>query len=143
MDSGGPGKMRGGLGRKMVLRVPDDEFAPQPPTSIAIQAGRFRYPPKGLFNAGDGAKAQFNVNNEPGDPSGLTFCESGDRIEFYSAGGGGYGDPLTRDPEAVEQDVFNEYVSIEKARSDYGVVIDPETKKADLKATDKLRAELR
>ncbi|MGD8765866.1 MAG: hydantoinase B/oxoprolinase family protein, partial [Desulfobacteraceae bacterium] len=49
-DSGGPGKMRGGLGRKMVVRVPDDELAPKPPTSIAVQAGRFRYPPQGLFD---------------------------------------------------------------------------------------------
>ena len=57
-----------------------------------------------------------------------------------------HGTPPARNrdgPEAVEQDVFNEYVSIEQARSDYGVVIDPETKKADLKATEKLRTELR
>jgi N-methylhydantoinase B len=138
-DSGGPGKMRGGLGRKMVVHIPDDDYAPQPPTSIAIQAGRFRYPPQGLFNAGDGAKAQFSVNDQPGDPSGLTLCQSGDRIQFHSAGGGGYGDPLNRDPEVVEQDVFNEYVSIERARSDYGVVIDPKTLKADLKETQRIR----
>ena len=49
-DSGGPGKMRGGLGRRMVIRVPDDEYAPLPPTTIAIQAGRFRYaPPMRLY----------------------------------------------------------------------------------------------
>jgi N-methylhydantoinase B len=138
-DSGGPGKMRGGLGRKFVIRVPDDEFAPEPPTSIAIQAGRFRYPPQGLFNGGEANKAQFIVNNQSGDPSGLTICESGDVIQFQSAGGGGYGDPLKRDPQAVEQDVLNEYVSIEQARNDYGVVIDPKTLKVDLKETQKIR----
>ena len=139
-DSGGPGKMRGGLGRKFVIRVPDDDTAPEPPTSIAIQAGRYRYPPKGLFKGGSANKAQFVVNDQAGDPSGLTLCESGDDIQFHSAGGGGYGDPLEREPQAVEQDVFNEYVSIEQARHDYGVVIDSKTLKADLKETEKLRA---
>jgi N-methylhydantoinase B len=140
-DSGGPGKMRGGLGRKFVIRIPDDDTAPEPPTSIAIQAGRYRYAPKGLYKGGSANKAQFVVNDQAGDPSGLTLCESGNVIQFHSAGGGGYGDPLERDPQAVKQDVFNEYVSIEMARNDYGVVIDSKTLKVDLKETEKLRAE--
>jgi N-methylhydantoinase B len=139
-DSGGPGKMRGGLGRKFVIRIPDDDTAPESPTSIAIQAGRYRYAPKGLFKGGSANKAQFVVDDQAGDPSGLTLCESGNVIQFHSAGGGGYGDPLERDPQAVEQDVFNEYVSIEQARRDYGVVIDSKTLKVDLKETEKLRA---
>ena len=138
-DSGGPGKMRGGLGRKFVIRVPDDEFAPQAPTSIAIQAGRYRYPPGGLFQGGAANKAQFLVNDQAGDSSGLTLCEPGDVIKFISAGGGGYGDSLERDPQAVEQDVHNEYVSIERAQADCGVVIDPKTLKVDLEKTKKLR----
>jgi N-methylhydantoinase B len=138
-DSGGPGRMRGGLGRKMVLRVPADDFGPQAPVTVAVQAGRFRYPPEGLFGGGSGAKAQFLRNGEPADPSGLTLCQRGDVIEFRSAGGGGYGDAWERDPEAVESDVLNGYVSIEKAREDYGVVIDPDTMKADIAATLKLR----
>jgi N-methylhydantoinase B len=140
-DSGGPGKMRGGLGRKMTIRVPDDDYAPQGPTSIAVQAGRYKYSPRGLFGAGSGAGARFLINEEIGDPSGLTLCRPGDVIEFDSAGGGGYGDPLLRDPQAVEADVVNGYVSIEKAREDYGVVIDPTTLKVDLEETDKVRAE--
>ncbi len=140
-DSGGPGKMRGGLGRKFVVRIPDDDLAPQAPTSIAIQAGRYRYPPGGLFKGEAANKAQFVVNDQAGDPSGLTLCEPGDVIQFISAGGGGYGDPLERDPQAVEQDVGNEYVSIEQARNNYGVVIDPKTLKVDLAATRKIRAQ--
>jgi N-methylhydantoinase B len=138
-DSGGPGKMRGGLGRKMTIRVPDDDYAPQGPTSIAVQAGRYKYPPQGLFGAGPGSGARFLINEQTGDPSGLTLCSAGDVIRFDSAGGGGYGDPLQRDPQAVEADVVNGYVSIEKAREDYGVVVDPVTLKVDRAETEKIR----
>ncbi len=138
-DSGGPGKMRGGLGRTMVIKVPDDEYAPQPPVTVAIQAGRYKYPPEGLFGGKPGARAQFLVNGEPGDPSGLTFCKPGDVIAFHSAGGGGYGDPFERDPEMVRRDVIYGYVSVERAREDYGVVIDPETYEIDYQATERLR----
>ena len=139
-DSGGPGRMRGGLGRKMTIRVPDDDYAPQGPTSIAIQAGRYKYPPRGLFGAGPGSGARFLVDEQPGDPSGLTLCQPGNVIQFESAGGGGYGDPLQRDPQAVAADVVNGYVSIEKAREDYGIVIDPVTLRVDAAETDKVRA---
>ncbi len=138
-DSGGAGKMRGGLGRKMIIRVPDDDSAPQGPTSIALQAGRFKYAPQGLFGAGPGVMAKFLVNDKDGDPSGLTLCQTGDVIQFLSAGGGGYGDAFKRDPEAVQQDLINGYVSIEKAREDYGVVVDSGTLKVDLVETDKVR----
>jgi N-methylhydantoinase B len=138
-DSGGPGRMRGGLGRKMVLRVPADDFGPLASVTVAVQAGRFRYPPEGIFGGGPGAKAQFRRNSEPADPSGLTLCERGDVIEFRSAGGGGYGDPWKRDPEAVEGDVVKGYVSVEQAQENYGVVIDPLTLKLNLNETQRLR----
>ncbi|MGD9137749.1 MAG: hydantoinase B/oxoprolinase family protein [Desulfobacterales bacterium] len=140
-DSGGAGKMRGGLGRKMTIRVPDDDYAPEGPTSIAVQAGRYKYPPRGLFGAKPGSGARFSVNQSSGDPSGLTLCQPGDVIEFDSAGGGGYGNPLERDPLAVKADVVNGYVSIAKARDDYGVVIDPGRLNVDEVETDKIRAE--
>ena len=139
-DSGGPGKMRGGLGRKMVLRVPNDEYAPQGPTSIAVQAGRYKYAPRGLFGADAGAIARFQINGQPGDPSGLTLCDNGDEIQFHSAGGGGYGEPMQRDLGAVEKDVRDGYVSLEQAEKSYGVVVDPDTLKVDREATEKLRS---
>ncbi len=138
-DSGGPGRMRGGIGRKMVIRVPQDEKAPQGPTTVAVQAGRFRYPPEGLFGGGPGARAQFLKNGRPADPSGLTFCEPGDVLAFYSAGGGGYGPPQERDPEAVAADVRNGYVSVAGARRDYAVAVDPQTLQVDTTQTRKLR----
>ncbi len=134
-DSGGPGKKRGGLGRKMVIRVPDDELAPLQPVTIAVQAGRFRYPPEGLFGGAAGSKARFLKNEAPADPSGLTFAVPGDQVAFYSAGGGGYGNPFDRDPKDVAEDVQNGYVSIEKACEDYGVIIAPDTLTVDATAT--------
>jgi N-methylhydantoinase B len=50
-------------------------------------------------------------------------CRSGDRFTRPSAGGGGFGDPLERSPAAVLEDVADGYVSIERARKDYGVVV--------------------
>ncbi len=139
-DSGGPGKMRGGLGRRMLLQVPDDEKAPLPPVAIAVQAGRYRYPPGGLFDGLPSIKARFLKNEQPADPSGLTLCDPGDTIAFYSAGGGGFGNPLERDIAAVEQDVLDEYVSPDKAKQDYGVVVDSKTLKVDESATQALRS---
>ena len=142
-DSAGPGKMKGGLGRQVVFRVPDDEYAPSSPTAIGIQGGRFRYAADGLLGGKPGAKSEFLINGISKDPGTLNFANPGDVIIFHNPGGGGYGDPLERDPEMVESDVINEYVSLEKAREDYGVVIDPKTVKLDLEATQRLRDSMR
>ncbi|MBW1730449.1 MAG: hydantoinase B/oxoprolinase family protein [Deltaproteobacteria bacterium] len=142
-DSGGPGRMKGGLGRRVVFRVPDDEYAPIPPVNLGIQSGRFRYPPEGLFGGKSGAKAQFLVNGKPGNPYGLTQLQPGDVVIMDAAGGGGYGDPLERDPDMVKEDVLQGYVTMEKARSEYGVVIDEKTMRIDEVATKQLREEMK
>jgi N-methylhydantoinase B len=142
-DSAGAGKLKGGLGRRVVFRIPDDKYAPMPPVNLGIQSGRYRYPPEGLFGGKQGAKAQFLVSGMPGNPFGLTRMKPGDVMIMDAAGGGGFGDPLERDPETVQEDVIQGYVSVEKAREDYGVVIDPGTMKADLAATGELRKSMR
>lgn len=57
------------------------------------------------------------------------------------AGGGGFGDPYERDPEAVREDVRDDLVSIEAAKEEYGVVIDPDSLEIDYEATEGQRAE--
>ena len=119
-DSGGAGKQRGGLGRRVVIRIPDDQQGPLGPVSLAIQSGRFRLPPEGLFGGAPGARAQFLVNGEPGNPYGLTTLKPGDIITMDAAGGGGFGDPRQRDPELLKLDVREGYVSEEAADKEYG-----------------------
>jgi N-methylhydantoinase B/oxoprolinase/acetone carboxylase alpha subunit len=67
-------------------------------------------------------------------------AQTGDVLIQRTAGGCGVGDPRTRDADAVLKDVINEYVSLERAREEYGVVIDPATMRIDLTATAALRA---
>ncbi len=124
-DSGGPGRQRGALGRREVFRVPDGAGAPQAPVMLAIQSGRFRLPPEGLFGGQPGARAQFLVNGKPGDPYGLTELRPGDTVVMDAAGGGGYGDAREREPEALARDLREGKVSPASAQRDYGAPRSP------------------
>ncbi len=114
-DSGGPGRHRGGLGRRLVLRVPEGV----PPVNLGIQSGRFQHPPEGLFGGKPGAKATFLVNGEPGNPYGLTRLQAGDVVVMDAAGGGGFGPPAERDRDALQRDIEEGYVSEKGADDDY------------------------
>ncbi len=116
-DSGGPGRQRGGLGRRVVFRVPEGEYAPEPPVRLGIQSGRFRLAPEGLDGGQPGGLASFLVNGEPGNPYGLTELQPGDVVTMDAAGGGGYGDPVERDPEALQRDLEQGYVTEEGKRA--------------------------
>src|SRR6185369_16521534 len=139
-DTGGAGRQRGGLGQEVVWRVRDDAFAPIPPVTVSTVMGRVRRSPQGLFGGGEGGKSSYQINGVDSEWGGLNQCKPGDVIRFCQPGGGGYGNPMEREMERVAQDVRNEYVSIQSARENYGVVIDTATLELDLKATQRLRA---
>jgi N-methylhydantoinase B len=65
---------------------------------------------------------------------------AGTLVRWEQASGGGYGDPLERDPAAVLRDLEDEFVTIDEARDHYGVAIDPATMTVDVAGTARLRA---
>jgi N-methylhydantoinase B len=141
-DSEGPGQYRGGLGvhRNYSFRDHDAVFT--------ILADRRKFPPWGLLGGGDGRPARYTAMSVDGSvrdlPSKTTFkVRAGEVVTYETCGGGGYGDPLSRDPKLVLQDVVEEKVSPERARDAYGVVIDATALRIDAEATRRLRRERR
>ena len=122
VDSGGPGEQRGGLGYDKWIRVlRDAKYMSIADRSILSCWGV----------AGGMAGAPFRVTIDPGGPDeremeGLTSGEpmrAGEVVRIRTTGGGGWGDPVDRDPAAVLRDVVQGKVSREAAERDYGVVI--------------------
>ena len=75
--------------------------------------------------------------------TGVEFS-AGEYIEFREPNGGGYGDPLERDPALVREDVLDDFTTIELARDAYGVIfVDEKTLEVDAEATERRRAEIR
>ena len=106
-------------------------------------------PPYGVEGGGSGAVNCFTVirdgsvvqpSDVPGKVSGFPLIP-GDTVREETAGGGGYGDPLMRDPEKVLQDVVKGYLSKSQAKLRYGVQISK--KKINHTATQDLRKEQR
>ena len=102
--------------------------------------GALRRPPgkPGVTLLNPGTPGERRVHSKASD----TFAY-GDVVSFQQPGAGGYGPPWERDPRAVLRDVLEDYVSIEGARRDYGVVIDPATLTVDEPATQAARAAMR
>jgi len=124
-DSGGPGKWRGGCGVRKGGRLTDISE-----TVMGYCTDRERAVTWGI-NGGQPGLPQgtwLNPDAEDEEYLGIVFSnepvEPDDRFLRPSSGGGGYGDPLERDPEKVREDVIDDYVSIERAKKDYGVVIE-------------------
>jgi N-methylhydantoinase B len=142
-DSGGPGRFRGGLGVRTRIRALADG-------RINVQGGdggRLTCPPWGLVGGGSGEVAKTLVK-APGEAEfhapttqPLTW-PAGTEVLYMTAGGGGWGDPLERDPERVLRDVREEYISEAHARERYGVVLTADRAGVDAAATTALRGEL-
>ncbi len=138
-DSGGAGQHRGGMGVRKRLRFLEEEGV------LQVRSDRQRFRPYGLAGGQPGAPTRniFLQNDRPVEV-GTKFTEwihKGDVIDHHQAGGGGFGNPLLRDPEAVRIDVRDGRVSWERARAEYGVVIDPQTLEVDTHQTLVLRQE--
>lgn len=141
-DSGGPGKWRGGLGTRMILKARSPFFA----HTYVIGT---KYPMRGFNGGMDGSANKVVLRvDQPNeiDVSTTAFeipLSAEDTLRADLGGGGGWGDPLDRDPQAVLEDVLDEYVSMDAAREFYGVVISKKTREIDALSTEDLRRTLR
>ena len=140
-DSGGEGRHRGGLGMHRAIRLDEGEAV------YSVLGDRACIPPFGVAGAGPAAPVRVaKIHNgmtfefdTPGKVTGHRIV-MGDVVLMESAGGGGYGNPLERDPQQVRDDVISGYVSARRARDGYGVVlVDGDV---DVLATAALRNEL-
>jgi N-methylhydantoinase B len=155
-DSGGPGRFRGGLGGLNVIaphgadgdvRVLSFAQGLQHPAAAGLAGGEpgrqsvFAITERGAALAlGDGRAVGTDLDL----PTRSSAVRSGDAHVAVSQGGGGYGDPLERDPNAVARDVRRGLVTPDRAVDDYGVVVDADADWVpDLAATELLRAERR
>ena len=139
-DVGGPGQYRGGMSIRCDYRLLEDEAV------LQVRAGRHTFRPYGLYGGSPGRPSR-NVLTTDGEeraiPAKVTMTmRRGDVFRHDQPGPGGWGDPLERDPARVLRDVRNELVSLDSARDDYGVVIDPVAWRVDEVTTTALRATL-
>lgn len=119
-DSGGAGKFRGGIGQQVVIRVPPEPVGPHGEVTAALAGGRYRRPALGLLGGEPGSVGRIVLNGREELTSiRNVVLEAGDTIAFHTPGGGGYGDPADRDPEALARDVRFGYVSRRAARDVY------------------------
>ena len=140
-DSCGAGKYRGGLGLDVRVRN--------------LVEGRWNFehtkrqkcPPWGLWNGKAGEFGGY-LMRLPGEQDFTPMRGShvavpiGSEAIVRTGGGGGWGDPLERDPNAVQHDVAEEFISAEAALRDYGVVLTA-GHKLDLEATNQRRASMK
>ena len=138
-DSEGAGTFRGGLGLIRRHRFLADD------TLVQLRSDRMVHPPYGLCG-GESARpsrVSFARRDGPEEPMPSKFivhANAGDTLTFRMPGGGGWGEPLDRDPEAVLADVRAEKLSRERAEAVYGVVLAGDGHRVDAAATRELRA---
>ncbi|MFE6614801.1 hydantoinase B/oxoprolinase family protein [Amycolatopsis sp. NPDC057786] len=124
-DSGGAGRWRGGLGQCTTMSARG-----QISWSVNGNVDRVLRPASGVDSGHDGAVGRFELTRGPLPSKSRVNLRTDDVVNVILPGGGGYGDPHERDPEAVLADVVDGYVSVDAARELYGVEVtyhgDPE-----------------
>jgi N-methylhydantoinase B len=145
-DTGGPGQWRGCPGSLLVKALT------APATVYAYVVGR-KHPMPGTAGGKNGMPNEMRCR--VGSKQELVAegaarqvpHHAGESYAYRHGGGGGWGDPLERDPEAVREDVLDEYVSMRGARFDYGVVLTGSVEELDVSidwpATRELREQMR
>jgi N-methylhydantoinase B len=143
-DTGGPGQWRGCPGSLYVKEL-------CAPAQVYTYMVGMKYPVPGIAGGKPGAPNQLKLRcGGPDEHIVETTAfyvdhQPGERYEYRYGGGGGWGNPLDRDPQKVLDDVIDEYVSVDAARRDYGVVLtgslDDLTLAIDEAATAALRAD--
>jgi len=134
----GPGKWRGGIGSIRTFELLEDG-------AVSVEGDGQRFRPWGFAGGTDGSPAHVNLIRATGQvealPSKIPYRQlsRGDRIEANGPCGGGYGDPMEREPQAVLDDVLDGLLDAAAAREHYGVVI-AEGNTLDGPATETLRA---
>lgn len=120
-DSGGPGKYRGGLGVEKFCKAETE-------LSLISIFNQTKFPAWGLFDGKSGLPNLGILN--PGTKKERRIgkvvgykIQKGEEWHTYTGGGGGWGNPYERDEKSVLQDVIQEYVSVDSASKDYGVVV--------------------
>ena len=140
-DSEGAGRQRGGLGVRRDLEFYDHS------ASFSLLTDRTMSEPWGLFGGHSASPSRF-VRNPGADAESelnsksTTQLDPNDVVSIQTPGGGGYGDPLERDPENVLTDIRNEKVSVQKAHEEYGVVLTDDGTAVDEDATQERRETL-
>jgi N-methylhydantoinase B/oxoprolinase/acetone carboxylase alpha subunit len=149
-DSAGPGTHRGGLGARLQFRFQGD-------AELSIETSRTLKGSPGVEGGSESAVQRlYKVASGGGTEviggvaddgtwhnpllAAYRFAP-GEAFRIETGGGGGWGDPFARPVDQVLDDVLDDYISVDKARSSYGVVIDPEAMTVDRNATNALRGE--
>ncbi|WP_254545232.1 hydantoinase B/oxoprolinase family protein [Halomarina pelagica] len=139
-DTGGAGEFRGGHGVRKVytfeedgaITFQDDRAVTYP---YGVDGGSHAQPSRKRLLRTDGTEEELPSKVEN------VAVRAGDRLVFETAGGGGLGDPLGRDPDLVAREVERGLISADAAREEYGVVVEDGRPVAD--ETESLRARLR
>ncbi len=160
IDTGGSGKFRGGVGTFQAV-IPWDTDS-----SIELHSLGLGYEARGTYGLAGGYPStnslqmiirdsdileqfrrreflsdvnEINGKRENRSALGIYKLNPGDVLIQYQNGGGGFGDPIDRDPRSVAKDVERGYVSLETAKETYGVLIDPDTFEVNHEATEERR----
>jgi N-methylhydantoinase B len=117
-ESGGPGEWRGGMGIERILTAKDA-------VQVVVLGERARVRPWGMRGGFPGQSSEYLVRRTDGTVTKLKSkdmltLERNEALVVRTAGGGGYGDPKHRKPSSVKEDLDNEYITGEQARSIYG-----------------------